>query len=127
MPIMEGTRALKTWAGDYDFAVDGGAIGTIVLRSNDGQIPAAAVIEGGVLDVGTSCASATGTMALQIEAAADTLAATAAAGLTAGRKSLIPAFTGATTLKTTVPRSPSLVIATAAFTAGAFRAIVFYR
>ena len=127
MPIMEGTRALKTWAGDYDFAVDGGAASTITLRSNDGQLPASAIVEGGVLDISVSCASATGTMAFQSEAAGDLLAATAQAGLTAGRKSLTPAFTGATTVKTTVPRSPAVVIATAAFTAGAFRLILYYR
>jgi hypothetical protein len=127
MSVMEGTRALKTWAGDYDFAVDGGAQGTITLRSNDGPIPSGAMIEGGVLDVGSSCLSATGTMALQVEGAGDILATVGQAGVTAGRKSTIPAFTGATTVKTTAVRSPALVIATAAFTAGAFRLILFYR
>lgn len=127
MPIMEGTRAVKTWAGDYDFAVDGGATGTIVLRSDDGPLPAGAVITSGVLDVETSCASATGTMALQAEAAGDLLATGGQAGVTAGRKSLIPVGSGATTVKTTVSRSPSLVIATAAFTAGKFRLVLTYR
>jgi len=127
MSIMEGTKELKHWSGFYDFAVDGGGTGTITLRSNSGAIPAGAIIFGGVLDIETSCASATGTMALQGEAAADLLAATAQAGLTAGRKSLIPVFTGATTVKTTVVRNPALVIATAAFTAGKFELILYYR
>ena len=126
MPIIEGTSSLKVWTGDYSFAVDGGATGTIVLRSNDGAIPAGSIIYDGVLDVTTSCASATGTMALQAEAAGDLLATVGQAGVTAGRKSLIP-VSGATSVKTTVPRAPSLVIATAPFTAGVFRLHLFYR
>jgi len=127
MSIMEGTRALKVWAGDYDFAVDGGAASTIVLRSNDGPIPNAAIIVGGYLDVITSCASATGTMALNSEAAGDVLAATAAAGLTAGRKDIVPDATGSTAIKLTAARSPAVTIATAAFTAGKFTLVLTYR
>lgn len=127
MAIMEGTRNLKTWTGHYDFAVDGGAASTITLRSEDGPIPNGAVVESGVLDIETSCASATGTMAFQAEAANDLLAATAAAGLTAGRKDLTLDGSGSTMLKTTASRSPAVVIATAAFTAGKFRLILHYR
>lgn len=127
MAVIEGTRAEKTWAGSYDFAIDGGAAGTIVLRSNDGPIPNGAVITDGYLDVGSSCLSATGTMALQAEGAGDVLAAVGQAGVTAGRKSIIPAGTGATSLKTTAARSPALVIATAPFTAGAFTLVLKYR
>lgn len=126
MPIIEGTSVLKSWTGEYSFAIDGGAVSTIVLRSNDGPLPAGAIIYDGVLDITTSVASATGTMAFQAEAAGDLLAATAQAGLTAGRKSLVP-VSGATSVKTTVPRSPAIVIATAAFTAGVFRLHLFYR
>lgn len=126
MGMIEGTTNLKSWTGDYSFAVDGGAVSTIVLRSNDGQIPAGSIILGGVIDVTVSCASATGTMALQVEAAGDILATVGQAGVTAGRKSVIPAFTGVTTVKTTVGRAPSLVIATAAFTAGVFRLRLVY-
>lgn len=124
MPL---TKAWKSWQGDYDFAVDGGAQSTIVLRTQDGPIPLGSVIMGGYLDVLTACLSATGTMALNSEGAADLLAATAQAGLTLGRKSIIPAFTGATTVKTTADRNPALVIATAAFTAGKFSLIIWYR
>lgn len=126
MGIIEGTRSPKTWIGLYDFAVDGGAQSTIVLRSQDGPIPNGSVIEGGTLDIETSCASATGTMALNSEGAADLLAATAAAGLTAGRKDIIPDNTGSTAIKLTAARNPALVIATAAFTAGKFRLILHY-
>ena len=127
MAVMEGTRNVKSWIGSYDFAVDGGAISTIAFRSNDGPLPAGAVIVSGYIDVTVACLSATGTIALQAEAAADLLAATAQAGLTTGRKSIIPVATGATAVKTTVPRNPAIVIATAAFTAGAFTVSLSYR
>jgi hypothetical protein len=117
---MSGTRRLKTFKYSYDFAVDGGAQGTITLRSNDGALPIGSVVQGGFLDVTTACLSATGTMALQAQSAADLLAAAAQAALTIGVKSLIPVFTGATGIKLTAERNPALVIATAAFTAGKF-------
>ena len=127
MAVMEGTQSLKTYVGEYDFAVDGGAQGTIVLRSPGGSpIPIGSVVMGGVLDIITSCLSGAGTMALQVEGAGDTLAASLQAALTAGRKNVVPDFTGTTSVKTTAARSPSLVIATGAFTAGKFRLILFY-
>jgi len=121
------TKALKTWRGEYDFAIDGGAAGTITLRSQDGPIPINAIVLGGYIDVLTACLSATGTMQLNSEAAADLLAATAQAGLTLGRKSVIPNFTGASSLKMTADRLVQLVIATAAFTAGKFRLSLVYQ
>jgi hypothetical protein len=126
MAIIEGTTKLKTVVAAYDFAVDGGAVGTITLRG-DNSIPAGSVITGGFIDVETACASATGTMALQAEGAGDILAATGQAGLTVGRKSVVPAGTGATSVKTTAARSLQVVIATAAFTAGKFTVTLFYR
>lgn len=130
MPLIEGTSNIKTLEAVYDFAVDGGATGTITLRSDGthgNTVPSGAVITGGFIDVETSCASATGTMALGLEAAGDILATVGQAGLTAGRKSVIPAGTGATSVKTTAARSLSLVIATAAFTAGKFRVVLYYK
>ncbi|MGE4163873.1 MAG: hypothetical protein AB7G23_19265 [Vicinamibacterales bacterium] len=123
---MEGTRALKTWRGDYDFAVDGGAVGSITLRSNDGPLPVGAVIKSGFIDVQTACLSATGTMALSAESAGDLLAAVGQAGVTAGRKSVVPAGTGVTAVKLTAARNPTLAIATAAFTAGKFTLVIDY-
>jgi len=129
MGVMEGTQSLKEASGEYEFAVDGGAVSTIVLRGGPagGEIPAGSVILGGYVEVDTSVLSGTGTVAVQAEAAADILAATGAAGLTAGRKSVIPAFTGAASVKTTVRRNITIVIATAALTAGKFRVVLFYR
>lgn len=127
MAVIEGTRAEKTWAGFYDFAVDGGATGTITLRSNDGPVPNGAVVTDGYVDVTTLCASATGTIALQVEGAGDLVATVGQASFTTGRKSIIPAATGATAVKTTAARNPAMVIATAAYTAGAFTLVLKYR
>lgn len=127
MGVIGGTRALKVWTGFYDFAVDAGAVGTIVLRSNDGPLPNGSIIVGGYVDVQTSCASATGTMALQSEAANDIVTAVGQANWTAGRKDIIPDATGSTAVKLTADRSPALVIGTAVFTAGKFDAVLLYR
>jgi hypothetical protein len=119
----------KIYVGEYDFAVDGGLVSTIILRnvaSSAGPIPTGSIIQMGHVEVLTAVASATGTVALQVESAADILAATGAAGLTLGVKSIIPAGTGATAVKTTAERSPAMVIATAALTAGKFRLRLWY-
>lgn len=131
MPMMEGTSRLKTWTGEYSFAVDGGGTGTKVLRSNDGPIPIGSVIEGGYLEVSTILASSgSATGALTVEGANDVVSATAFDGApfsSTGRKSVIPAFTGATTLKTSAARSPSFVIGTAALTGGVFTLVLYYK
>jgi hypothetical protein len=46
---------------------------------------------------------------------------------TTGRKSVIPVFTGASTVKTTVARALSIAVAVQALTAGKFRVVLFYR
>lgn len=131
MAIIEGASALKTWKGSYSFAVDGGAVGTITLRSNDGPIPTGAIILGGLVEVTTAVTSGgAATVAVQAEAAGDIVAAAVVSGApwsTTGRKSVIPAFTGATTVKTTAQRSPAIVVAVAALTAGVFEVTLFYR
>ena len=99
MPIAEGTRALKTYTGEWDFAKDGGAISTITLRSEDGPIPTGSVILGAV----------------------------GQAVLVAGRANILPAFTGTTTRKTTAARSPTVTIATAPFTAGKLKLVLVYK
>lgn len=131
MSVIEGTTKLKTWRGFWDFAIDGGAVSSIPLRSNDGPLPINSVVEGGYVDVVTLLtSSASGAGALQVEGAADTVASAAVSGApwsTTGRKSVIPAFTGATTLKTTAARKPTFVIATGALTAGKFELVLFYK
>lgn len=131
MALMEGTRGLKEWAGSYDFAVDGGAQGTITLRSNDGEIPNGSIIEGGYVEVLTGLTSGgAGTVAVQSEAANDIVNGAAVSGApwsTTGRKSIIPAFTGATSVKTTAARNPAMVIATADLTAGKFNVVLYFK
>lgn len=130
MAIIEGTSAPKSAQAQYDFAVDGGAAGTIVLRPVDSlgnSIPSGSVITGGFVDVETACTSASGTISLGAEAAGDLVVAAGQASWTLGRKSIVPAGTGATSVKTTAARSLSIVIATAAYTAGKFRVTVFYK
>ena len=130
MPIIEGTSRLKTAQGEYSFAVDGGAVSTITLRSVDGEggtIPAGSIIVGGYVDVTTACASATGTIAVNSEGAGDLIAAVGQGSWTTGRKDIVPDSTGSTAIKTTAARSLAITIATAAFTAGVFRVVVFYK
>lgn len=129
--VMEGTQGLKEWKGSYDFAIDGGAISTIVLRSPNGPLPVGSVILGGYIDVQTLLTSGgAATVALQAEAANDLQTAITVAGApwsTTGRKAITPAFTAASTVKTTVVRSPSMLIAAFVVTAGKFELILFYR
>jgi hypothetical protein len=129
MPILEGTGRLKTVRGEYDFAVDAGAISTITLRG-DNSIGAGAVILGGYIEVDTALTSGgAATVAVTSEGAGDLLAAAAVSGApwsTTGRKSIIPVFTGVSTVKTTVVRSLAITIAVAALTAGKFRVVVVY-
>lgn len=131
MSIIPGTSAPKWWRGEYDFAVDGGAISTITLRSNDGPIPAGSVVVGGYLEVDTLFTTGSAAVAgLQVEAANDIVASTIVSGApysTTGRKTIIPVFTGATTVKTTVDRSPAMVVATGTITAGKARLVLQYK
>ncbi|MFC3986797.1 hypothetical protein [Streptosporangium jomthongense] len=136
MPVIEGTRGLKEARGEYDFAVDGGAVSTITLRSapgdsNGNDIPAGSVIVGGYIEVDTAVTSGgSATVGVNSEGAGDLLAATAVSGApwsTTGRKAITPVFTAGTSVKTTARRNLAIAIATAALTAGKFRVVVFYR
>lgn len=111
---------IKFARGRYDFAVDGGAVSTIVISAE--KIPANAIILGGVVEVDTVVTSGgAGSLAIEVEAAGDIVAAAVVSGApwsTTGRKSVVPAFTGATSVKTTQARDIKVVIAAAALTAG---------
>jgi hypothetical protein len=127
--IMEGTYNLKAYRGRYDFAQDTGAISTITLRA-DSPIPAGSVIIGGYINVLTALTSGgAATVALQAEAANDLQTAITVAGApwsTTGLKAITPAFSAATMIKTTVSRSPAMLIAAFAVTAGKFDLVLFY-
>jgi hypothetical protein len=123
----EGTGT-KWMRGRYDFAVDGGAISSITISAEN--IPAGAIILGGVVEVDTAVTSGgAATLAVQVESAGDIIAAAAVSGApwsTTGRKSVIPVFTGATTVKTTAARGIVVVIAAATLTAGQVDVLLAY-
>lgn len=125
-----GAGDVHQFRARYDFAVDGGAIGTIPISDGQDKIPANAVILGGFVEVDTAVTSGgAGTLAIQVESAGDIIAAAAVSGApwsTTGRKSVIPVFTGATTVKTTAARDISAVIAAAALTAGVVDVTLFW-
>ena len=130
-PTAEGILGVgfRVVRASYSFAVDGGAQGTIALLGAT-SIPANAVIVGGWVNVTTLLTGGlNATAALQVQAANDIVNQAAVAGApwsSTGRKSVIPAFTGATSVLTSVARDVSLVIGTADLTAGAFDVILFY-
>jgi hypothetical protein len=131
MPYSGGYPTTNMYAvrGRYDFAVDGGAAGDIDL-TRGAYIPANAVILGGFAEVDTVPTSGgSATIAVKVEGAADIIAAAAISGApwsTTGRKSVVPVFTGATTVKTTAARKIQATVATAALTAGVFDVVLFY-
>lgn len=130
-PSSEGVfvGGLSVVRADYSFAADGGAVGTIALLGAT-SIPSGAIVVGGLVEVTTALTSGgAATVAVQVEGAGDIVAAAAVSGApwsTTGRKSVVPAFTGATSVKTTAARDVSAVVATAALTAGAFTVYLFY-
>jgi hypothetical protein len=133
MPYTGGyptATTVYTVRGRYDFAVDGGAVGDITLSGGTTPIPANAVILGGFCEVDTAVTSGgAGTLAIKVEGAGDIVAAAAVSGApwsTTGRKSVVPVFTGATTVKTTAVRAITATVATAALTAGVVDVVLFY-
>lgn len=134
MAIIEGTGQLKTYIGEYDFAIDGGATSTITLRAvnpSAGPIPNGAVIEMGYVDVLTAFTTGSAAQAaINSEGAGDIVAAAVVSGApwsTTGRKSIIPVGTGASAVKTTAQRSPAITISVGTITAGKAQIVLFYR
>lgn len=117
-PQSEGYGKATLLKFTYDFAVDGGAVGTI----NIGHVPNNVVVLGAKIDIRTTLTSGgMATIALTLNSAGDIKAATAVASWSAGN--LAPetgATFGTATVKTTAARNLGVVIATADLTAGAF-------
>lgn len=110
----------------YDFSVDGGAQGAIVL--NTGLIPKGAQILGAlILNPSTDLAGATATVSLGINAAGDLHAADAIADINAG-----PLWADQVTFGETAPlvlaaaKGLTVTIATADLTAGVFQVRVLW-
>jgi hypothetical protein len=116
--------------GTYSFAVSGGAVSTISLLDQAGDVivlPDNAIITQVYIDIVTAMTSTggTGTIALTANSSGDLLAAVDAdtlSGVVAG----VPVGTAATMVKLTADRTLSVAIATAALTAGKFNAFVEY-
>ena len=130
-PIAEGVTGVgfRVCRATYDFAVDGGVVGTIALLGAT-SIPANALIVGGALIVSAALTSGgAATAALQVEGANDIVTAVAVGGApwsSTGRKNIIPNMDAANSVLTTVARDVSLVIGAFDLTAGAFDIYLFY-
>lgn len=137
MPIIESHRldeggsfgSVKLARGDYSFAVDGGAVSTIALTGAS-VLPAGALILSAYIEVTTAPTSGgAATIAVQAESAGDVQAAAAISGApwsTTGLKLSSARTRAAAPLKLTAASDISIVIATAALTAGEFRVYVEY-
>lgn len=129
MPLIEGTRSVKSVTAEFDFAKDGGTTGTKTLRGSagwDNSVPAGSFVTSGYIEVLTALAGSSAVAKLQIEGAADITAGTDLTGWTTGRKDILAAGTGSTSIKTTVTRNIKLVVSGAALTAGKFRVTLFF-
>lgn len=120
---------IRTVRGRYDFAVDGGAIGDILIGST-GQIPTGATIVGGFVRVVTAVTGgASAELAIKVQGAADIVASAAVSGApwsTTGFKDVVPDNTGTTAILTTAARTITATIAVAALTAGVVDVLLEY-
>lgn len=104
---------------EYDFAMDGGAVGALAMRGD--KLPNDAVITSGMIHVNTACTSGgAATVTMGVETAVDVRASTAVAALTANALlDTVPVGTAATAIRTTAGgKGVTLTIGTAALTAG---------
>lgn len=137
LPSLQGEKvgtqmlrnSVQVMIAQFDFAVQGGAVGTVNLLGLDGKaavLPQNAIIVNSLIDVITPGATAaSGTIAITAQSAGDIKAALGAAsytGLVAG----IPVGTAATSIKMTADRTLQATIATGAITAGKFNVILHY-
>jgi hypothetical protein len=112
----------------WSFAVNGGAIGTMLLFDDQGNpalLPAKAIVQRCYVDCFVAFVGATATIAYNSEAAGDLLAATAVASMT-GLVEGVPTGTAATMKKTTVQRQIGMTVAVAPLTAGQANVFIEY-
>lgn len=100
------------WEFEYDFAKEGGAVGTVDLRG--GKIPVGGLVVDGMIFVETAItATGAATMSLGINSAVDVLAVTGKASFTlAALLDVVPVNTAATAIR--VITTPKLVYGTIA-------------
>lgn len=126
MGIIEGARRIRHAIAEYDFALDGGAVGTLQLRG--GKIPQGAIIVDSLLEVETVPNASLDTLSLGAEITTDLQAAAArnaAPWSTVGAKRMTLTATAAP-IKTTAERSVQFAINTSVLTAGKFKVSVSY-
>lgn len=115
-------------AFEYDFAVDGGAVGAITLRGT--ALPAGAVVTDSLVKCVTAATSGgSATVSLGIEGAADIQAATAfssAPYAAAGAKHGAALTATTAPVVTTAARSVVATVAVAALTAGKLVVVLTY-
>lgn len=112
---------------EYDFALDGGAIGTIALRGN--RLPLGAVVTSGMIHVNTAVTSGGAcTTTLGINTAVDVLASTLKGAQTLDAiLDVVPVGTAATAiLAATGGLGVTMTIGVAAITAGKFTVALEY-
>lgn len=113
----------------YDFAVDGGAVGTITPAVTC-IIPSGAIVLQAITNVITApTTGSTTTVAVQLQSANDIHTAASVAGApwsTTGLKAGTPVHTAATALLLTADRTAKVVIGTADLTAGKFTTYFLY-
>lgn len=124
-----GTSAMLVAKMTYDFAVDGGAVGTITPATTC-VIPSGAIVYQAITNVITACTTgSTTTVAVQLQSANDIHTAASVAGApwsTTGLKAATPVGTAATALLLTADRTAKVVIGTADLTAGKFTTYFLY-
>jgi hypothetical protein len=122
-----GTGRVRVARGNYDFAVQGGAVSSITLTGD--SIPSGAILLDSVINVETVLTSGgSATVAINTEAAGDIQTAAAYSGTpwsTATAKRGTLTATSAP-VKTTAARNIVATIATAALTAGKFQVLIRY-
>jgi hypothetical protein len=117
--VFSGTGAPRTVTAKYDFAVNGGAAGSIVI----GNLPIGTVILGGYMLVGTALLGVGASVGITVEGAGDVVAVAAISGApwsTTGKKAIIPKRNTpeSTSITLTAARDILFVISGADLTAG---------
>lgn len=124
-----GTSALLVGKMTYDFAVDGGAVGTITPATTC-VIPDGAIVYQAITNVITApTTGSTTTVAVQIQSANDLHTAASVAGApwsTTGLKAATPVGTAATGIIMTADRTAKVVIGSADLTGGKFTTYILY-
>jgi len=127
--IIEGAKSRGVAKFTFDFAVQGGTVGDIVL--NGDPLPSKAIVWDGVVDILTPLTDGSdGTSALSTaQSANDLISDTANSGApwsSTGLKAIVPVGTQATAIKLTAERKPKLVVAGHDLTAGKFNLFLQY-